>query len=194
MDVQLTEDQTLLRDGVREFLQRECPIQRIRAIAEGGHDEAEALWAGVAELGWPGLTLPAEYGGTGLDLVDLAVVFEETGAALFPSLLFSTVALGAPCVLFAGSPQQKSEILPAIATGSLRVTLAQLEESNGWGTEHLGWLAERSPDGFLLNGRKQHVLDAATSDLLVVIVRTQAGSEGCDGLSLLLVSSDSPGI
>ena len=194
MDVRLTQDQMLLRDSVREFLQQECPIQRIRTIAEGGYDEADALWAGVSELGWPGLTLPAEYGGAGLDLVDLAVVFEEAGAALFPSSLFSTVALGAPCVLLAGSPQQKTDLLPAIAKGALRLTLAQLEDNNGWGSEHLGQFADRSPDGFLLNGRKHHVLDANTSDWLVVVVRTQPGSEGSEGLSLLLVAADSPGI
>ncbi len=194
MDVRLTQDQMLLRDSVREFLQQECPIQRIRTIAEGDHDEADALWAGVSELGWPGLTLPAEYGGAGLDLVDLAVVFEEAGAALFPSSLFSTVALGAPCVLLAGSPRQKTDLLPAIAKGSLRLTFAQLEDNNGWGSEHLGQFASPSPDGFLLNGRKHHVLDATTSDLLVVVLRTQPGSEGSEGLSLLLVAADAPGI
>ena len=74
------------------------------------------------------------------------------------------------------------------------MTLAQLEDSNGWGSEHLGQFAERSPDGFLLNGRKHHVLDATSSDWLVVVVRTQAGSEGSEGLSLLLVAADSPGV
>lgn len=194
MDVHLTQEQTLLRDSVSEFLQRECSVERIRAISAGAQGEAESLWSAVSELGWPGLTVAPEYGGSGLDLVDLAVVFEQAGAALFPSSLFSTVALGAPCVQLGGTAEQRQQILPNVATGALRMTLAQVEETHGWGSEHLAWIPERAAQGFRLTGRKRHVPDADTADLIILAVRTQAGSVGSDGVSLLVLPADAPGI
>ena len=194
MDVHLTQEQTLLRDSVSEFLERECAVERVRAISAGAQEEAHSLWRAVAELGWPGLTIASEYGGSGLDLVDLAVVFEQAGAALFPSSLFSTVALGAPCVQIGGNAEQQQGILPDVATGKLRMTLAQVEDTNGWGSEHLAWIPERSAKGFRLTGQKRHVPDADSSDLIVLAVRTQAGSVGSEGISLMVIPADLPGI
>jgi len=84
MDFGLSEDQIILKDTIRRWLASECPTSRVRAIMESdtGHDAT--LWQGLAELGVPGLQVPAAHGGAGLELLDLALAAEELGYACTP--------------------------------------------------------------------------------------------------------------
>jgi alkylation response protein AidB-like acyl-CoA dehydrogenase len=147
----------------------------------------------MAELGWMGLILPEQYGGSGLDFVDLVVVLEEMGRTVLPGPFFSTVALGGVGIVEGGSDALKLELLPKLAAGELKVTLAQLEPSGRWDAD--GIQATVKPDGkdVVVSGTKLFVPDAHTADLIIVAGRAP-GSTGREGLSLVLVDARAPGV
>src|SRR5207245_301638 len=135
----------------------------------------------------------AERGGAGLDFVDLIVVLEEMGRVVLPGPFFSTVVLGGAALLEGGSAAQKKELLPKLAAGKLRVTLAQLEPSARWDAEGIALEARPAGGGYKLSGTKLFVPDAHTADLLIVAGRAP-GSTGAEGASLFLVDAKAPGV
>lgn len=202
MLARLSEEQTLLRDAARAVLARECPIGLVRERLEAPGPPGDALWKRLAGLGWPGLGVPAEYGGAGLGFVELALVLEEAGRALLPEPLFSTAVLGAGTLLLAGSEAQRRRWLPEIAAGRCRTALALLEEDGRWDAEGIALVARREAEGraasaaggggLRLTGTKRFVLDAERADLLVVAARS--GGRGEDGVTLALVDARAPGV
>ena len=127
MDFALSEEQELLRKSARDFLSVECPKSLVREIESSDLGYSPELWKKMAALGWMGLVLPENYGGAGLSLLDLAVLFEEFGRAATPGPMFATTALGALPVLEFGTDQQKEALLPGIASGELILTAAIAE-------------------------------------------------------------------
>lgn len=194
MLARLSEEQALLRDAARAALARECPIRLVRERLEAGAPD-DALWRRLAGLGWPGLAVPAEYGGAGLGFVELALLLEETGRALLPEPLFSTAVLGAGALLLAGSEAQRLRWMPEIAAGRCRTALALLEEEGRWDAEGIALVARRAARGggdLRLTGTKRFVLDAEHADLLVVAARS--GGRGPDGITLALVDAHAAGV
>ena len=194
MDLGLTEIQQMLKNSAREFLSQECPLTLVRELEEDPRGFTEELWRQIAGLGWTGLAFPEQYGGTGGVFIDLAVLLEEMGRSLVPGPFFSTVVLGGLTVLDAGSEEQKRDILPRICSGQLMMTLALTEPSatyEPWGVETT---ATQQGDAYLLQGTKLFVSDAHAADLLLVVARTSSGPNPADGISLFLVSGDSPGL
>ncbi|TMA41942.1 MAG: acyl-CoA dehydrogenase, partial [Deltaproteobacteria bacterium] len=193
MDFGFSEEQEMLRKSARDFLAKESPMTYVRQMMEDDRGFTDAQWKKMAELGWMGLILPEQYGGAGLDFVDLVVVLEEMGRVVLPGPFFSTVILGGVALLEGGSPAQKERYLPRLAAGDLRLTLAQLEPNARWDAEGIELEARKVTDGYRLSGTKLFVPDAHVVDLLVVAGRTP-GSEGGEGVSLFLVDAQSPGI
>ncbi len=194
MNFGFSEEQELLRATARKFLENECTSERVRtlmAIPEGMTGE---LWSKLAEQGWTGLTLPEAYGGAGLGLVDLVVLMEEMGRATMPGPYFSTVLLGAPLILEAGTEAQKKEWLPRIAAGERRVTLALTEPNGRWDAQGVTVEGAEAGGKFTLSGTKLFVHDAHTADALVLAARTAHGSAGEDGVSLFLLPRDTAGV
>ena len=132
MDFGFSQEQELLRQTARSFLEKECPSGFVRRMMDDPTGTTDEFWGKLAELGWLGLIYPEAHGGVGLGLVDLTVVLEEMGRAVMPGPFFSTVLLGGLAVLQAGSDAQKAAWLPRIAAGEARATLALLEESARW--------------------------------------------------------------
>ena len=198
MDVRLSEEQELLRDSAREFLERECSMDRVRSLIADPRGASGDLWKPMAELGWTGLLIPERYGGAGLGPVELAVLFEQAGRVLLPGSLFAHVALAGVAIERAGSDEQKSRLLPALAAGSERASFAQLEEGSSWGAEGIQLAATPEGEGFRLSGCKLHVPDAQLADWLVVPARVGGGSGGSikeDGaIVLCVVDTASPGL
>ena len=193
MDFGFSEEQEMLRKSARDFLAKESPMTYVRQMMEDDRGFTDAQWKKMAELGWMGLILPEQYGGAGLDFVDLVVVLEEMGRVVLPGPFFSTVILGGVALLEGGSPAQKERYLPRLAAGDLRLTLAQLEPNARWDAEGIELEARKVTDGYRLSGTKLFVPDAHVVDLLVVAGRTP-GSKGGEGVSLFLVDAKSPGI
>jgi len=127
MDYNLTEEQEMLKRVARDFFINELPKSLIEEMAEDTKGYTPELWGKIADLGWMGLIVPEEYGGSGGDFLDLIVLLEEMGRARLPGPFFSTVVLGTLTLLEAGSEEQKQEFLPKIARGETIITLALTE-------------------------------------------------------------------
>src|SRR5262245_18670981 len=193
MDFGFSEEQEMLRSSARDFLAKEAPMTYVRKMMEDEVGFTGNLWKKMADLGWMGLILPEEYGGSGLDFVDLIVVLEEMGRVVLPGPFFSTVVLGGVALLEGGSDALKHALLPKLASGDLKVTLAQLEPSGRWDADGIQLAAKADGGGFVLTGTKLFVPDAHVADEMVVAARTP-GSKGRDGISLFLVDARAAGI
>ena len=193
MDFGFSEEQEMLRKSARDFLAKEAPMTYVRQMMEDERGFRDEQWRKMAELGWMGLILPEAHGGSGLDFVDMVVVLEEMGRTVLPGPFFSTVILGGVALGEGGSAAQKEELLPRLAAGDLRVTLAQLEPNARWDAEGIELQAKKSGGGWSLSGTKLFVPDAHTADVLIVVGRAP-GSKGAEGISLFLVDAKAPGI
>jgi alkylation response protein AidB-like acyl-CoA dehydrogenase len=165
----------------------------VRKLMETEEGYDPQVWKQIADLGWQAMHIPEEYGGAGFSYIELIVLLEEQGRALFPAPFFSTVALAANTLLLAGNDDQKKAHLPGIANGETIATLAFTEPSGKWDASGIQMKAEKSGDGYTLNGTKLFVLDGATANLILVAARTGDG-EGSDGISLFAVEANANGI
>ena len=193
MDVLLNEEEELLRASVRSFLEAECPTSLVREMESDPDGYPPQLWAQAAHLGWLGLALPEQYGGAGAPLTHLGLVLEEVGRAAAPLPLHSTMA-AALTLLAAGSATQRDDILPRVASGELIVTSAVLEADPRLSASSIACEATAVGDGFRLSGTKLFVECFHLASSCLVACRTAPASEANDGISLLLVDTDTPGI
>jgi alkylation response protein AidB-like acyl-CoA dehydrogenase len=199
MDFSFTEEQEMLRASARDFLEKECPEDVIKDVEAGNLGYSPDLWRKIADLGWLGLVYPEQYGGAGMNIIDLAVLYEGIGQAMFPSPYMSTVVLGGLTILEAGNDKQKSEILPRIIEGDeiIALALGQSEsswEGMEWGPEDVETLATADGDDYLIDGAKLFVHDANIASTFLVPARTKTGGNPEDGITLFLVDAGSPGI
>ena len=191
MDLGLTEDQEMLRSMAREFIEQETPRTFVRDMEEDDRGFTADMWQKIAQVGWLGLIVPEEHGGTGQNLVDLGILLEEVGHGVMPGPFFNT-ALTTVAILDAGSDAQKADYLPRIAAGDLIATTAILEPYSRLDANGINLEAAAAGDGYTLNGTKMFVENAHAADLLLVAART--GGSGEDGITLLLVDAQSDGV
>ncbi len=195
MDFGFSEDQELLRDSARKFLDAECPTTFVRKMMEDDSAHATELWKKAAGLGWMGILIPEEHGGIGGSFLDLVVVMEEMGRSLMPGPFLATVLLGGTAVLAGGSDEQKAAILPKVAAGELVMTLAQAEKSGRYDAGGIGLPATARGGDFVLSGEKLFVPDAHVADQIVVAARTGSPDAPAEeGITLFLVDAKSPGV
>jgi alkylation response protein AidB-like acyl-CoA dehydrogenase len=194
MDLGLSEEQELLKNFARDFLEKECPETLVREMEEDERGYSPDLWKKMAEQGWQGLVVPPEYGGSGMTFLDLVVLLEEFGRALVPGPFIATAIGGAIPLLEAGSEEQKKEYLPQIAAGNQIWTLAMTEPSGRYDAEGVELEAKPQDGDFVLNGTKLFVRDSHVADYMTVVARTGKGKNAEDGITLFLVDAKSPGI
>ncbi len=194
MDLGLDEQQEMLKNFARDFLEKECPESLVRAMEEDEKGYSPELWQKMAQQGWMGLIIPEQYGGTGMNLCELVVLLEEFGRALVPGPFISTVVLAGVPVMEAGTDQQREWVLPKIASGELIMTLALTEPSAKWTADGVALEAKRDGGDYVLNGTKLFVPDAHVSDRMIVVARTGSGKNPEDGITLFFVDSKAPGI
>ena len=174
MNFGLTEEQKILSDVARRFLEQRAPMSTVRDVMESPEAFDDKLWSAMAELGWLGLIVDEEYGGAGLGFVDLTVLLEETGRGLLPGPLIST-SLAAAAISDFGSDEQKQRYLPSLADGNSIGTLALLEDSDVLGPDGIDLTGTPEGAGHRLTGAKRFVHDAGVATLLIVPFR--AGSD-----------------
>ena len=194
MDIGFSEEQELLRDTARKFLDSECPTQFVRRMMDTDAAVTDEFWQQLAENGWLGIAYSEAEGGSGLGLVDLVVLMEEIGRAVMPGPYPATVLLGGAAIALAGSPEQRREWLPRIAGGTIKATLALTEPNARWDAAGITATAREARGGFTLTGAKMFVPDAQFADVLVVAARSRDGSTMEDGVSLFLVPKDMAGL
>ena len=176
MDFDFSEQQLMLRQMTREFLARESPPAAVRRLMDDPPGYSEPVWRQLAELGLLGITFSEAYGGQGLGMVELALVLEEMGRAVYPGPYFATLVLAGTAILAGCNEDQKARWLPGIAAGRTKATLALLEDRLAWGPEAVGLVARPHDSGWVLSGRKSLVPYAHVADLLLIPART--GQDG----------------
>ncbi|HYD48519.1 MAG TPA: acyl-CoA dehydrogenase family protein, partial [Terriglobales bacterium] len=192
MDFGLSEEQELLQRSARELLAAECPpplVREMMAIPEGF---SRTLHTRMAELGWTGLIIPEKYGGTGLQLLEMALLAQEMGRAALPGPFFSSSVLAALTLLNVPGVAVKKDWLPRLAAGEVIGTLALLEESDRIDAEGVALRNVKTRDGYRLNGTKLFVTDAHVADFLIVATRGKGRGEM--GVCLFLIPADTPGV
>src|SRR6185295_20186221 len=170
MNFGLSEEQVLLKATIKRFLEEQCPTTRVRAIMESDSGHDSGLWKGLVDLGVTRLNIPAAYGGSGLELLDVALAAEELGYAATPGPFIGS-AMATVALIEGGDAAMQQHWLDALATGDAIATVA-------WGEEQAEWTAERlqtTARGDRLSGRKLMVPAAQIADLLVVAARDAAG-------------------
>ncbi len=181
MEFTFSDEQEALRRSVSDFLVRESPTAYVRAQMEDERGMTDEVWAAIADLGWTGILIPEEHGGLGLGMVDLVVVLEEMGRVPFPGPYLSSAVVATLLARRLGL----SDLLPALAAGAARGTVALDEQGHGDVVDRVRTRARRRAGRWLLTGTKPVVLDGHTADWVLVAARTQ------DGLGTFLVESPS---
>ena len=181
----LTEEQSMLRDAAKSWVQEKSPVTAFRRMrdsgAELGYDTA--AWNEMAEMGWAGVIIPEEYGGSNFGYLSLGLILEETGRTLTASPLLASALGAASALILGGSDAQKSAWLPKIAEGSAIATLAVDE-----GPHHAPDKVSATVSGGKLNGKKVFVLEGMAAN--VFVVSAKAG----DAIELYLVPADAAGV
>jgi alkylation response protein AidB-like acyl-CoA dehydrogenase len=191
MDLGLSEEQEMLRNFARDFLEKECPEQLVRDMEEDEKGYSPDLWKKMAEQGWQGLAIPDNYGGAGFNYMDLIILIEEFGRALVPGPFIPTT-VAALAIMEAGSDAQKAQHLPRIASGEQIWTLAFTEPSARFDAEGVQLTAKKDGNDYVLNGTKLFIRDSHVADNMVVVART--GGSGEQGISLFIVDAKAAGI
>ena len=195
MPLALNEEQRMLRDTARDFLQSNAPVSLLRELRDNNDPNgySTALWQQMVEMGWTAVTIPESYDGLGFGYLSAGAILEEAGKTLAHSPFFSTVALGAAAINLVGNDSQKQTLLPEIVAGGFTVALAH-EESNHHHPSQVSVITSVDGDSLTLNGKKQFIAEGGTADKLLVTVRTQGDVNDQDGITLLLIDRDTAGI
>jgi alkylation response protein AidB-like acyl-CoA dehydrogenase len=195
MALVLTEEQSMLRDSARGLISDKAPVSHLRQLRDSkdANGFSRELWKTFAEMGFSGLLVPEEFGGSGLGCVEAGVVMEEIGRTLMPSPFLSTAVLAASALARGGNAAQKAEHLPKIVDGSLLAALA-IDEGAKHRPLHTTMQAVRSGNGFRLSGDKAFIVDGHTAGLMIVAARSAGAAGERNGLTLFLVDPKANGV
>ena len=189
MEFTFTSEQHQFREVVQRFLKDFSPPSEVRRLMDTDAGFDAAVWQQISdELALPAISIPEAYGGAGFGLVEQGILMEEMGRALLCAPYFSSLVLGANAILNAGTEAQKQILLPGIAAGSQRATLAVTEPGGQPGFSTIETTASAVGNGYVLSGSKKFVVDGHTADLLIVVACTE-GEPG-----LFIVDADAAGL
>ena len=190
MNFNLTEEQQMLRDSARRFVQEHYDNERRRALGKTQPGFSLEHWRRIAELGWLALALPEDVGGLGCSFVEIAVLLEEFGRGLVLEPYISSAVICGHILDKCDNPPARAAALSAVAEGRRRLALAHYESAQRYELTPVSVEAKRQDEGFRLSGVKPLVLDAPSADHLIVSARV----EGEEGFSLFLVESATAGL
>ncbi len=194
MDMKLTDEQAQLQDGARRFMDKECTMAFVRKMEASQLGFSREMWKRMAELGWLGIVLPAEWGGLELGTLELTILMRELGRHICPSPFLSTAVIAGSAIARAGTDEQRRRYIQQIASGELVVAFAYQEFSRSFDPGVIKLEARAGGDGYVLNGTKMFVEYAAGADLLLVVARTSQAAPSRSGLTMLLVDAKDRGI
>ena len=189
MPLYLNDDQAMLRDTAKPFLADAAPVKHLRTLRDSDDTTgfSRDLWKQFAEMGFTGIMVPEANGGLGLGHVEAGIVLEEIGHNLTPSPFLTTAVAAVEALKASG--RLSEEWLPKIASGDAIVALA-IDEGAKHRPEATALKAERSGNGFRLNGTKAFVLNGHVADMVIVVARTAGAAGETDGLTLFAVPKD----
>ena len=194
MDLNLSDEQRLLRESVDRFITESYDADHRRRSAGDPLGFSPAIWKQFADLGWLALPIPEAYGGLGAGSVETGIVMEAFGRGLVSEPYLATVVIGAGLIAECGSEAQKRAILPKVADGSLHLAFAHSERAARFDLAQVGTTATKTADGWRLDGHKIAVIDGHAAGQIIVSARA-ADNKGASGkLCLFLVPAGTPGI
>ena len=195
MKLVLSEEEQFLKDTAKNFAEERSPISHFRSLRDNNDRKLwdKDIWSEMVKLGWPGILIPEEFGGSNFGVTGIGVILQECAKTLTPSPLFATGVLGAYAISEFGNDEQKNNYLPKIVNGEITTALAVDEKSHHdpYATE---LIAKKNNQGFTLSGKKIFVIDGASADLLIVLARTSGSKGDSTGLSLFIMDSNQSGI
>jgi isovaleryl-CoA dehydrogenase len=195
VDFTLTDEQEDFVDALRRFCDHELgtPDQRERLTESYTIHHNETIYSQMAELGWLGVTIPEEYGGSGGSMLDACLFMEETSRSLAPIGGYATTLIVAGATQRFGSEEQKEEILGGIAGGAVEA-IAMTEPEAGSDVGSLTTSAKRVDGGFVINGQKVFCSNAHIADHILIVCRTTKSASKHEGLSMIWIPRDADGL
>jgi isovaleryl-CoA dehydrogenase len=195
VDFKLSDEQRDFVAAIRDFCEREAGTPEKREQLTKNHTELhnQGIYSKMAELGWLGLTIPDQYGGSGGTMLDACLFMEETSRGMAPIGGYATTLIVAGATKRFGSDDQKKEILGGISKGSVEA-IAMTEPEAGSDVGSLSTEAKRSNGGFVINGQKVFISNAHISDHVLVVCRTTKGENKHEGLSMIFVPRGADGM
>ena len=193
MNVLPAEEELMVKNAAREFLDAECPPSLARAVEQDERGYSVELWEKMASLGWFGISLPESHGGGGLPVTYLGLILEECGRAIAP-VPFHSTATAALAVANHGSDEQQQSILPRVASGNLIMTWAVQEQDPRLRADAIQCRGEVDGDSLVINGVKHFVDNFSAAELMVMAVRTAAPTDASAGITLAIVPTNAAGI
>ena len=195
MKLILNEEQQMLRDSAKDFAEQKTPVSHFRGLRDNKDplNWDKEIWKEMVDLGWSGILIPEEFGGSDFGLAGISVIMQEVGKTLTPSPLLATAVPGASAITSFGTQDQKSKYLPLIASGEITTALAVDEESHHAPANTIT-KAELVKDKWVLNGKKKFVVDGASADVLIILARTSGAKGENTGLTLFILDASAKGI
>jgi alkylation response protein AidB-like acyl-CoA dehydrogenase len=193
VDFDFSDEQGMLQRVARELLAERCTPRDVRAQADDSVGFSRELWRQLADVGLLGISIPDDFGGQGLGMVEQAIALEEIGRAAFPGPYLPTV-LASSAIVAGGDRGQMASYLPKLAAGELTAALAVTEEAVSWTPGGVGLRGQPRGGEYVLSGRKLFVPWAQSVDLLIVAARTRETDEPTRGITLFAIPRDTPGV
>ena len=195
MKLVLNEEQQMLSDSAKDFAANRTPVNHFRSLRDNNDplNWDKDVWKEMVDLGWSGILIPEEFGGSDFGLAGISVIMQEVGKTLTPSPLFATAVMGASAINTFGTQEQKAEYLPKIAAGNITTAIAIDEESHHAPFNSIAQ-AELVGDEWVLNGKKKFVVDGASADILIILARTSGIKGDKAGLTLFIVDASHTGV
>jgi len=194
MNFELSEEQKMIQQNVERFVQDNYDLPKRVELSSQDPGYSKEYWNSMAELGWLGLPFNEKDGGFGGNQIDTLVIMEQFGKGLVLEPFLANVVLGGGAIQIGGSEELKNEMLSSLIEGSKQLTLAYAEQQSRFDLEDVATSARQEGDKYIINGQKSMVLNAESSDHIVVVTRTNGGQVDEEGITLFLVDSDSKGL
>ena len=196
MELVLNDEQKMLDQAARDFIKKASPVTRMREL----RDDTESIgyekkiFKQMSKLDWTAILFPEDLGGMGMGMADMVVVMEAIGAGLVPEPLLPSVILSGQALAMSGNDALIKEWLDPIMEADKVVAPAYQEKQGRFDITQIQTTAEKTADGYTLNGEKTQVQGGWGADAVIVSARTSGQSGDMDGLSLFLVPSDASGL
>ena len=196
MDFSITEEQAMLADSIRRFIDNDYSFEQRMKIAESSDAFSSEVWQSCAELGWTAMLFPEADGGFDGGPVELMLMMEQFGRGLVVEPFLANLVLAGGILKRAATSEQKAKWLAGVIDGSQQAALAFAEPQSRYDIANIASSAKRSKDlnGWVLNGTKTLVLNGGAADLLIVPARTSGAQSDTSGISLFAIDARAAGI
>ena len=195
MKLILSEEQQFLKDTALSFARDRTPVTHFRSLRDSNNVNCwdSGIWQEMVELGWSGILVPEEFGGSDFGIGGISVIMQELGKTLTPSPLLASAVLGVSVIKMLGSEDHKKIYLPKIVSGEITTAFA-IDEGHHHNPFQIETSATLSDEHWVLNGQKVFVLDGASANTILIVARTSGKPGESNGLSVFVANKDSAGL